>query len=272
MDQYAVFGNPIAHSKSPRIHGLFARQTGQDIEYRARLVSKDGFAAALRDFRACGGKGLNITLPFKQEAWEQMDRCQRRAHRARAVNTISIQPDGTCQGDNTDGVGLVRDLTVNQGFSLTGARVLILGAGGATRGVLQPFLEQRPQLLVIANRTRDKAVTLADDFSTTGDVEGCGFPELAGRRFDLLVNATAASLTGEVPPLPENSLADGAWAYDMVYGSEPTAFQRWCQERGAARVLDGLGMLVEQAAESFSIWRGVRPDTAEVIAALRADR
>ncbi len=269
-DHYAVMGNPIAHSKSPRIHALFAAQTGQNLEYRAVLVEPDGFAAAARAFREAGGKGLNVTVPFKQDAWVFADLLSARAERAGAVNTLIFEPAGV-RGDNTDGPGLVRDLTVNHGGPLEEKRILLLGAGGAARGVLQPLLAERPAHLVIANRTAGKAAELALRFSDLGRVSGCGFADLAGRRFDLIVNATAAGLSDAVPPLPDGVLAAGGWCYDLMYGGEPTAFVRWGWTHDAARSLDGLGMLVEQAAESFHLWRGIWPETKPVIEALRAE-
>lgn len=267
-DQYAVMGNPIAHSKSPRIHALFAAQTGQHLEYRAILVEPGGFAAAARAFREAGGKGLNVTVPFKQDAWVFADLLSARAERAGAVNTLIFEPGGV-RGDNTDGVGLVRDLTANHGYRLAGQRVLLLGAGGAARGVLQPLLMEKPAQLVVANRTADKALELALRFSDLGRVSASGFAELAERQFDLIVNATAAGLSDAVPQLPAGVLAPDGWCYDLMYGEEPTAFVRWGREQGAAQSLDGLGMLVEQAAESFHLWRGVWPETGPVIAALR---
>ncbi len=268
-DHYAVMGNPIAHSKSPRIHALFAAQTGQNLEYRAILVEADGFAAAARAFRDAGGKGLNVTVPFKQDAWVFADLLSARAERAGAVNTLVFDATGV-RGDNTDGPGLVRDLTGNHGCPLADKKILLLGAGGAARGVLQPLLAERPAQLVIANRTVAKAVELSLRFSDLGRVSGCGFADLAGRRFDLIVNATAAGLHDAVPPLPDGVLATDGWCYDLMYGKEPTAFVRWGREHGATHSLDGLGMLVEQAAESFHLWRGVWPETKPVIEALRA--
>lgn len=267
-DQYAVMGNPIAHSQSPRIHALFAAQTGQPLDYRALLVDPGGFAAAARAFRDAGGKGLNVTLPFKQDAWVFADVLSARAERAGAVNVLAFDAAGA-QGDNTDGLGLVRDLTVNHGYPLAGRRILLLGAGGAARGVLQPVLAERPARVVIANRTPAKAAELALRFGDLGMVSGCDFADLAGRRFDLILNATAASLGDDVPPLPDDALASGGWCYDLAYGREATAFVRWGRERGAAQALDGLGMLVEQAAEAFLLWRGVRPDTVAVLQTLR---
>jgi shikimate dehydrogenase len=269
-DAYAVMGNPIAHSKSPLIHRLFAEQTGQRMEYRAILVDRGGFAQAVGNFQANGGKGLNITVPFKQEAWALVDERSAVAEGAGAVNTIAFRADGRLYGHNTDGLGLHRDLLVNQSAALKDKHVLVLGAGGAVRGVLEPLLGEGPARLLIANRTVERAVELAEAFAGLGAVRGCGFDELAGERFDLVINGTAASLQGEVPPLPDDLLAPGALCYDMMYAPEPTAFLAWAHAHGAARAVDGLGMLVEQAAESFLLWRGVRPETAPVIAALRA--
>jgi shikimate dehydrogenase len=271
-DRYAVIGNPIAHSRSPLIHVAFARQTAQDIEYGRILGSREDFAGDVRRFVAAGGRGLNVTVPFKEEAFALAHERSERAETAGAVNTLIVLPGGRLRGDNTDGVGLVRDLCCNHRFMLEGARVLLLGAGGASRGVLRPLLAERPALLVVANRTADKAVRLAAAAAGQGPVAGCGLEALAGRRFDLIVNGTAAGLQGDVPAIPDGCLADGGWVYDMMYGSEPTAFVQWGQSHGAAKVLDGLGMLVEQAAESFHLWRGVHPDTAPVIEALRSGR
>ncbi|MCW8829140.1 MAG: shikimate dehydrogenase [Gammaproteobacteria bacterium] len=269
LEQYAVMGNPIAHSKSPQIHALFAAQTGQKLEYRAILVEIGQFNEAVREFQEQGGKGLNVTVPFKRDAWRLVDERSECAELAGAVNTIVLRPDGTLYGDNTDGVGMVRDIKDNQGVAIEGKKVLILGAGGAVRGVLGPVLNQKPAEVVIANRTPDRAQELADAFEEQGRVDGCGFDDLDGSRYDIVINGTSASLKGEVPPLPEGILARGAFCYDMMYGGEPTAFMRWAEEEGCEQVSDGLGMLVEQAAESFAIWRGVRPETAPVIRAVR---
>jgi len=270
-DQYAVLGNPIAHSKSPHIHALFAKQTGQRMVYTAIQVDHGGFKQAVGNFQASGGKGLNVTVPFKREAWELVNERSARAQRAGAVNTIAMRADGTLFGDNTDGVGLLRDLRDNCHATITGKQVLILGAGGAVRGVLGPLLEERPALLVIANRTADRATELAREFAALGPVSGCGFDALRGKQFDVVINGTAASLHGDLPPLPDDLPTPGAFCYDLMYGAQPTLFMRWAQQRGAAQVVDGLGMLVEQAAEAFFIWRGVRPHTAPVIAQLRAE-
>jgi shikimate dehydrogenase len=268
-DTYAVMGNPVAHSKSPRIHALFARQTGQDMVYGAILVPQDGLAAAFEVFQAEGGKGLNITLPFKEEAWNLMDARTPRAEHARAVNTVSFREDGHRLGDNTDGVGLVRDLKNNLGLVLRGKRLLLMGAGGAARGVLGALLAEGPEILMLVNRTPAKATALTQGFGDLGPVSGCGYPDLAGRHFDLIINGTSASLSGEVPPLPDDVLVPGGACYDMMYGSTPTVFVGWGWNHGAALSADGLGMLVEQAAESFFLWRGVRPNTTPVLRALR---
>lgn len=270
-DRYAVIGNPIAHSRSPAIHAAFARQTGQDMEYGRILGDCDDFAGDVRAFVAAGGRGLNITLPFKERAWQMLEDVTERAWAARAVNTLCVFDGGTLHGDNTDGVGLTRDLGDNHGFSFAGRSVLLVGAGGAARGVLLPLLETGVAALTIVNRTKQKAVALAESVRGRGPVCGCGLDQLQNQRFDLIVNATSAGLQGAVPELPQRCLAERGWVYDMVYGKggEPTAFCRWGLERGARRVLDGIGMLVEQAAESFMLWRGLRPDTAPVISALR---
>jgi shikimate dehydrogenase len=264
-DRYAVMGNPIAHSKSPLIHAAFAAQTGQDISY-TRILGDDA-VRDIRDFFAAGGKGLNITVPFKEQAWALPDELSPGARLAGAVNTLIPLEDGRLRGENTDGTGLVRDLMLNHGVKISGRRLLLLGAGGASRGVLRPLLEQQPESLLIANRTPAKALELA---ALVADprLRGCGLQGLAGRRFELIINATAAGLDGAVPAIPGDCLEPGGVTYDMMYASQPTAFVRWGQAHGAGLALDGLGMLVEQAAESFWLWRGVRPRTAPVIAQL----
>lgn len=270
-DRYAVFGNPIKHSKSPLIHTFFAGQTQQDLEYTSILVPEDGFSEAVDNFLSSDGdgKGLNITVPFKVEAWQKAECHSARAKMAGAVNTLYRNEAGQLCGDNTDGLGLVVDITRNNGGEICGKDILILGAGGAVRGVLEPILALQPARLVIANRTVAKAEELAELFADHGAVEACSFEQLSGQQFDLVINGTAASLQGEVPPLPDNLLRDGAWCYDMMYAAEITAFNRWAAAHGAEKTLDGLGMLVEQAAESFAIWRGVRPETSELIQELR---
>ena len=269
LDRYGVMGNPIAHSKSPQIHRLFADQVGQAVSYEALLAPLDGFADAVAQFHADGGKGLNITVPFKEHAWQLVNELSPRAELAGAVNTIKFEDDGAWFGDNTDGVGLVRDITVNHAIGLSGRRVLLLGAGGAIRGVLQPLLEQNPEAILVANRTADKAVELAKIFNRLGEIHGVGLDTLAGQQFDVIVNGTAASLHGAELPLPDDLLAAGGCCYDMMYSAEATVFQHWARGHGARLALDGLGMLVEQAAESFFLWRGVRPDTVPVIEAVR---
>lgn len=268
MDRYAVVGNPIAQSQSPAIHTMFAVQTGQALSYTAELVELNAFDDRCRKlFRRM--QGLNVTVPFKQEAYEFADMLSRRARQAGAVNTLAKQDDGMILGDNTDGVGLVRDLTRNLGVALMGKRVLVLGAGGAVRGVLGPLLAEDPAAVVIANRTAAKARQLADAFGTMGAVDACGFEHLGGQ-FDLIVNGTSASLGGEMPPLSDSVLHSDSCCYDMMYSAQATPFQRWAAERHCSRNYDGLGMLVEQAAESYQIWRGVSPETAPVIERLRA--
>lgn len=269
-DRYAVFGNPIAHSKSPRIHALFAAQTGIALEYSALLSEPEEFAQDVMMFLISEGRGCNVTVPFKQEAWELADELSDYAARAQAVNTLVFREDGSMFGANTDGIGIVRDLRQNHGLVLQGKRILLLGAGGAVRGVLQPLLETQPASLFIANRTASKATELATDFATLGEVSGGGFEAINGQ-FDLIINGTAASLQGDLPPLPDGCLAAGGSTYDMMYAAKPTAFVEWGKAQGALLALDGLGMLVEQAAEAFFIWRGVRPDTAPVLAQLRAE-
>ena len=268
MDRYGVFGNPIGHSKSPLIHRLFAEQTGQALSYEALLAPLDDFTGFARAFFA-EGCGANVTVPFKEEAFRLADSLSERARRAGAVNTLKKLDDGSLLGDNTDGAGLVRDLTVNAGVTLTGQRILLLGAGGAVRGVLEPLLAQRPAALVIANRTVAKAEQLAREFADLGPVLASGFDWL-DEPVDLIINGTSASLAGELPAIaPSLILAGHTVCYDMMYGKELTAFNRWATEQGAARVIDGLGMLVEQAAEAFFLWRGVRPDSAPVLRHLR---
>ena len=268
-DHYAVFGNPIEHSKSPAIHTAFAAAMGEDICYQKKLVDEGGFVAAADEFFTAGGKGLNITVPFKQDAYSYAARLTSRARHAGAANTLSFQEDGTVLGDTTDGVGMVRDMVDNLGWQIKGKKVLVLGAGGAVRGVLEPLLELLPQHVVIANRTIDKALQLSKGFAEMGYLLGCGFDMLPGQQFDLVINGTSASLAGELPPLPDDLLMGGATCYDMMYGSEPTVFMTWAQQHGASAVTDGLGMLVEQAAESFAIWRGIKPETKSVIEDLR---
>ncbi len=268
-DAYAVMGNPITHSRSPQIHAAFAKQTGQRIEYTAIQVDVGGFEQAVGNFFANGGKGLNVTVPFKQEAWQLADDLGAEAKQAGAVNTLLMNTEGQLLGRNTDGIGLVRDLLQNHSMPVANKRVLLIGAGGAARGVLQPLLDEKPTTLVIVNRTPDRAHDLAQDFSERGDVSGVGFDDLGDQSFDLIINATAASLQGEVPPLPDTVCAENCWCYDMMYSAEPTPFVLWGEQHNANKSVDGLGMLVEQAAESFFLWRGVRPETTPVIKSIR---
>ena len=269
VDQYAVFGNPIKHSKSPQIHAVFAEQTGQSLHYRAHKVELGRFAEVAAEFFRNGGCGLNITVPFKLDAFEFADELSGRARLAGAVNTLARGDDGRIYGDNTDGVGMVRDMNDNLGWQIGGRRVLVLGAGGAVRGILGPLLKQRPSRLLVVNRTASKAEALAELFSDMGDVAGGGYELLSEGQFDLIINGTSASMSGDLPPLPGSILSNDCCAYDMMYGAAPTPFMRWAASEAAWAVSDGLGMLVEQAAESFCIWRGVRPDTKPVIEMIR---
>ncbi|MFY9326593.1 MAG: shikimate dehydrogenase [Georgfuchsia sp.] len=304
-DRYAVFGNPVAHSQSPRIHALFAQQTGQDLRYEAILAPLDGFEQSVRELIANGGCGANVTVPFKEEAFRLATQLTMRAKAAGAVNTLIFvegpaaePPQGGAAmewgepgsrtavppslgegvggkasyaivGDNTDGAGLINDIQTNIGFPIAGKRVLLLGAGGAARGAVLPLLHESPGALVIANRTLEKALRLVDTFSSDaqGILSGSAFPALAGQSFDLVINATSAGLANAELPLPGSIFAPGCLAYEMVYGRE-TAFMRQAANAGVG-VADGLGMLVEQAAEAFFVWRGMRPDTASVLNQLR---
>ena len=267
--QYGVIGNPINHSKSPQIHQQFARQCNIELEYQAIKAKNDQFAETVEAFRSRQGRGLNVTVPFKLDAFDFANKLSERARVARAVNTLKFSEDGRVFGDNTDGVGLCRDLSLNWNCAVSAKRLLVLGAGGAVRGILAPLLDADPQRILVANRTEPKAIELAQLFADRGDIIGCGFGSLRNQQFDIVINATTASLQGEVPPLPENLFSNRALAYDMVYANEPTAFMRWATKQGVSQVVDGLGMLVEQAAESFFIWHSVRPETASVIRNLR---
>jgi len=267
-DLYAVFGNPINHSKSPAIHRHFAEQTHQDMQYNKQLVNEGEFIRCAQDFFAQGGKGLNITVPFKMDAYGFAQKLTARAERAGAVNTLALLSDGTILGDNTDGIGMLHDMH-NLGWELEGKRILILGAGGAVRGVLQPLLEEHPAQIIIANRTLSKAEELARQFQDLGNVQARSFEQLAGESFNLVINGTSASLQGEIPPLPDNLFAVNAYCYDMMYSAEPTVFLQWAKEKGASQLADGLGMLVGQAAEAFYLWRHIRPEVVPVITSLR---
>jgi shikimate dehydrogenase len=265
-DRYAVIGNPIAHSKSPQIHAMFAKQTGQGISYEAILAPLDGFAATVERLRKEGYKGCNVTVPFKFEALQLSTRLIGRAQVAQAVNTLKFEGD-TILGDNTDGFGLVRDITKNFGFDIEGKHVLLMGAGGAAYGVAQPLFDANASLAIV-NRTVEKAQQMIEAFGKQTQISACTYEHIGNNQFDIVINATSSGLSDEMPALPPGIFAPGALAYDMMYGRE-TPFMKFAREHGAAVVSDGLGMLVEQAAESFFLWRGVRPDTAPVIAALR---
>lgn len=269
VDQYGIVGHPVAQSRSPFIHGLFAKQTGQRMAYRLYDVPSDDFLAHVARFFSGGGCGLNVTIPHKPAAAAFAHTLTPRAEQARAVNTLKMQPDGTVLGDNTDGVGLVRDLTGNLGLVVAGLRVLILGAGGATRGIVAPLLDLAPAELLIANRTPERARIVAASFADLGPVKGCGFHELEPRPWDLVINATAASPTGGRPEVSPAIVAAGTICYDMAYGQELTRFLHWALAEGAAAAHLGWGMLVEQAAESFYLWRGVRPETRPVLEVLK---
>lgn len=275
MDRYAVFGHPIDHSLSPRIHQLFAAQTGEVIEYRAIDAPPAVFAQRAREFCSSGGRGFNVTVPCKGLAAQLVGECDAMAQRAGAVNTVVVGKAGVLSGYNTDGPGLVRDLTVNLGVRLAGRRILLLGAGGAAAGVLGALLDQRPAQLTIANRTAARAQSLVERFAMPGVLSAVALAALRRaqsiRQFDLVINATAASLAGERLDLPPGLLGPGAMAYDLMYAPEPTPFMQWARRRGTdVAVVDGIGMLVEQAAEAFALWRGRRPQTAPVLAQLAA--
>lgn len=266
-DRYAVIGNPVDHSRSPAIHAAFAEQTGQRMTYTRLPAAEDAFTATVERFFADGGRGLNVTLPFKQAAAAYAATLSARAERAGAVNTLIRCDDGRIHGDNTDGVGLLRDLTDRLGTPIRGRRVLVLGAGGAVRGVVPVLLEQGPKHLYIANRTAERAEAIAADFTDLGPVDAGGLAAIGGG-WDLVINAISAGLAGRMPDLPTAAITGATAAYDMIYADAPTPFLRWAARHGVARRCDGFGMLVEQAAESFHLWRGVRPDTRAVIAAL----
>ena len=265
IDRYGVMGYPISHSRSPVIHRLFALQTGQNMQYELLRVSPEKLETAVRQFQRTGGKGLNVTVPHKSEVAKLVDQMSERASTAGAVNTIAFR-GSEVYGDNTDGIGLLRDLSVNLGLHLEGANILILGAGGATRGIIGPLLEMQPAGLRIANRTLGKAQALADHFESQGPITACRFNVVpVGEPYDLIINATSAGLQGDTPPYPEAAISENTICYDLSYGLNPTPFSIWAREHGAAKSVMGWGMLVEQAAESFNLWRGIRPDTAPVL-------
>lgn len=269
MSRYAVLGKPVAHSKSPAIHRQFAQQTGEAVDYEAIEVDPEDFVRFVGEFFSGGGGGLNITLPHKEAAYALAQHYSDRAHLAAAVNTLYIK-DGELHGDNTDGPGLVRDISHNNGFAIAGKSILMLGAGGAARGALAALVEEAPASITLLNRTGARAEAIARDFADRATLLAGSFDVLdTSARYDLIINATSLSLSNELPPLHDEWLGSDACCYDMMYGDSDTVFVRWAKDHGAALALDGLGMLVEQAAESFQIWRGVRPDTAPVIASLR---
>jgi len=265
IDRYGVMGFPVSHSRSPVIHRLFALQTGQKLQYELLQVASDKLESAVRQFQSTGGKGLNITMPHKSDVLQLVDDMSEAARSAGAINTLSFDDNGI-HGDNTDGVGLMRDLVNNLGVRVGGAKILILGAGGATRGILAPLLDAKPTNITIANRTLARAADLADHFSSSGPVSACQFEEVSTvDPYDLVINATSAGVKGETPPYPEAAIGEQTVCYDLSYGLTPTPFSEWAARQGAAKSYMGWGMLVEQAAESFFIWRGVRPDTAVVL-------
>lgn len=265
VDRYGVMGYPVSHSRSPIIHRLFALQTGHDIQYELLQVTPEKLETALRQFQRTGGKGLNITVPHKAEVTRLVDQMSERAATAGAANTLTFQ-GGEVLGDNTDGIGLLRDLAVNLGVSIENANILVLGAGGATRGIIGPLLEMAPTHIRIANRSLDKAQILAEHFSRSGPVSACRFDEVpTTKTYDLIINATSAGLKGQDPPYPQAAISEDTFCYDLSYGLQPTPFSVWAREAGAKKSVMGWGMLVEQAAESFKIWRGVRPDTTPVL-------
>ena len=269
VDRYAVVGNPVAHSLSPRIHASFAAQTAQKISYEAIEIPLDSFAIGIRDLQQSGFSGVNVTVPFKREAWELCDTLSERAEIAGAVNTLSFLVDGRVAGDNTDGVGLTRDLTENLGVSVERKEILLLGAGGAVRGILGPILALAPRSLTIANRSPQKAIDLAHDFAQFGEIYAIAYEALGTTGYDLIINGTAAGLSNQVPPIADSVLKENSVCYDMMYNiSDATAFVAWAFSRGIKQAFDGRGMLVEQAAAAFHAWRGIYPGTTEVIRSL----
>ena len=265
VDRYGVMGYPVAHSRSPVIHKLFAQQTGQELQYELLRVAPEKLEEAVRQFQRTGGKGLNITVPHKRAIFRLVDHLSERASTAGAVNTLTFR-DNEIYGDNTDGIGLLRDLVVNLGLHLEGSNILILGAGGATRGIVGPLLEMQPRIICIANRTQKRAEDLVERFANRGPVRACGFDDVpVDEPYDLVINATSAIHGGEVPPYPAAAISPNTFCYDLSYSLLPTPFCEWATQHGAARAVMGWGMLVEQAAESFHIWRGVRPNTKPVL-------
>ncbi len=265
VDRYALIGHPVSHSWSPFIHGMFAKQTGRDLQYRLIDAAPGDFGRIAREFLGGGGRGLNVTVPYKQDAAALADELTERARRAGAVNTLAWSPSGGLLGDNTDGAGLIVDLTANLRLTLAGARILLLGAGGASRGVIGPLLDARPGLLHVANRTPDRATELAGLFAADGPITASDFAAVPAGPYDLVINATSASLSGDVPALPAHCLGPATIAYDMAYAKEATPFMRFATAHGAGAAHAGWGMLVEQAAEAYLLWRGIRPNTQHVL-------
>lgn len=270
MTRYAVIGDPVEHSKSPQIHSQFAAQTGEDVEYSAIRVTVEELPVFVNDFFAAGGGGLNVTVPLKEAAFRLSKLCSPRAALAKAVNTFYLDQEGNMTGDNTDGTGLLRDLLINNKYAIAGKSLLILGAGGAVRGILGSLIEQGPGAITLLNRTLSRAQQLKTEFAGIKFLEVADYESFQGGQFDLIINGTSMSLEGQAPPLDGEVIASGGCCYDLMYGSEDTAFVSWAKTNGAALALDGIGMLVEQAAESFTLWRGIRPDTRPVIAQLKA--
>lgn len=273
-DRYCVFGNPISHSKSPLLHSKFASQTKQHLSYTAQCVDVDNFSNAAELFFSEGGKGLNITVPFKHDAFDFAAALTQRAKRAGAVNTLFLNEDNHIIGDNTDGIGLVTDITQHLKWTIKNKNILIIGAGGAVRGIIEPFVKESPNSITIVNRTKAKAQQLATDFSDIFSIDACSYSELSERKqpipFDIIINGSSASLSGELPPLPNNIINENSCCYDMMYAKELTPFLIWAKDKSALSISDGLGMLVCQGAESFSIWRGVQPETSSVIQHIRS--
>lgn len=269
INNFAVFGNPVSHSKSPQIHTLFAKQTGLSLHYQSIEIPLGKFTDSVKAFSLQGGKGLNITVPFKEEAYSICTSLTKRAKLAGSVNTIWFGDDSSIYGDTTDGQGLINDLTKNHNLNLKNKSLLVLGAGGSVKSILEPLLKQEPERIVIANRTLTKAESLSKKFSKKGNIEVCSYNDLSNQSFDLIINGTSLSLHDELPPLPDTILNKNSCCYDLMYADEATVFMKWAIQNGAVSVLDGLGMLVEQAAESFNLWHGIKPATKPVIEFLR---
>lgn len=271
IDKYAVIGNPISHSKSPDIHTMFANQTNQAMEYTTIQAEVGSFNQAVQSFIANKGRGLNVTLPFKQDAFRLANHLSDIAQKSGAVNTLIIESNAIIRGDNTDGIGLVRDLKQNLDIPLQQCRILIIGAGGAVRGILPSLFNEKPAAISLVNRTESKTLALTSLFAELYDIKPISFKSLSGHKFDLIINGTSSSLDNTLPPLPDNILEKGGYCYDLMYADKPTIFVKWGFEQGASQSTDGIGMLVEQAAESFFLWRKIRPETQIVIQALKQD-